>query len=52
MTTLDQVKQTLVEKLHDPADLITRSFTYRGQEGFIIYLNTLVDEQWLEDTFF
>lgn len=52
MKTLDQVKQTLVEKLHDPADLMTRSFAYQGQEGFIIYLNTLVDEQWLEDTFF
>lgn len=52
MATLTQIKQSFSEKLHHAADLATRSFTYQGQEGFIIYLNTLVDEQWLERTFF
>lgn len=52
MVRLNEVKSEFYSKLHSSDDLITRPFTYNGSNGFVVYFNTIVDEKWLEDTFF
>lgn len=52
MSELKEIKNKFTAAVHGTDDLVFREFTYQDLHGFVLYLDSLVDEKWLEDIFF
>lgn len=52
MSELKEIKNKLTAAVHGTDDLVFREFTYQGLHGFVLFLDSLVDEKWLENIIF
>ncbi|UTR06931.1 spore germination protein [Alkalihalobacillus sp. LMS6] len=52
MQTLAEIEHFFLQELHNAKDVVIQPFMYQKQNGLVIYLDSLVDEQWLERALF
>ncbi|GAF20419.1 spore germination protein GerKA [Bacillus sp. JCM 19047] len=52
MKTLTEIESFFRQQLHHSSDVVLRPLTIQGQQAFLVYLDTLVDEMWLEQALY
>ncbi|KQL56281.1 MULTISPECIES: spore germination protein [Bacillaceae] len=52
MKTLTEIESFFRQELHHSSDVVRRPMTIQGEQGILIYLDTMVDEKWLEQVLY